>query len=73
MKTEEKIKAALKETYGSTKTFTTTISAIVEIVTSKYVEVKPYEVKEAIVQMKGWKRTGQGGLDQAEIDPSFFA
>ena len=72
MNIEEKIKAALKEVYGSTKTSTTTISAIVDIVTVKYIETKPYEVKEALGQMKGWKRTGQGLLDQAEIDPSFF-
>jgi hypothetical protein len=73
MTIEEKIRTALKEVYGPTKTFTTTISAIVDIVTLKYLGTRPYEVKEALGQMKGWKRTGEGLLDQAEIDPSFFS
>jgi hypothetical protein len=38
MTIEEKIRTALKEVYGSTKAFTTTVSAIVDIVTSKYIE-----------------------------------
>ena len=66
------IKDSVKQVFGSSGNFTTSLSYIVRLVKDRFPQTSEEQIKNAMADIEGWEISRSLKQDEIEITPLFF-